>query len=107
MKKVKSDENVTIDNMDSSCLNEVYLVVDVFKNDLREKSKTACLSLQHMDYVEICCLFIRTVRTANWSQHLIATGKMLSFFALTGHRSYTKSVGVYLQIMMNLENEYS
>lgn len=106
MKKVKSDENVTIDNMDSSCLNKVYLLVDVFKNDLREKSKTACLSLQHMDYVEICCLFIRTVRTATWSQHLIATGKMLSFFAATGHRSYTKSVGVYLQIMMNLENEY-
>ena len=45
MKKVKSDENVTIDNMDSSCLNKVYLPVDVFKNDLREKSKTACLSL--------------------------------------------------------------
>ena len=106
MKKVKSDENVTIDNMDSSCLNEVNLVVDVFKNDLREKSRTACLSLQHMDYVEICCLFICTVRTANWSQDLIATSKMLSLFAATGHRSYTKSVEVYLQIMMNLENEY-
>ena len=59
-----------------------------------------------MDYVEICCLFICTVRTANWSQDLIATSKMLSLFATTGHRSYTKSVEVYLQIMMNLENEY-
>ena len=103
---MKSDENVRINNMDSSCLNEVYLLVDDFQNDLREKSRTACLSRQHMDYVEICCLFICTVGTANWSQHLIATGKMLYFFATTNHRNYTKSVGVYLQITMNLEKEY-
>ena len=37
---VKSDENVTIDNMDSSCLDELYLLVDDFKNNLREKSRT-------------------------------------------------------------------
>ena len=36
----KSDENVTIDNMDSSCLDELYLLVDDFKNNLREKSRT-------------------------------------------------------------------
>ena len=36
---VKSDENVTIDNMDSSCLDELYLLVDDFKNNLREKSR--------------------------------------------------------------------
>ena len=55
-------ENV---NMDSSCLHELYLVVGNFKNDLREKSRTARLWLQYMDYVEICRLFIRAVRTAN------------------------------------------
>ena len=92
-------ENV---NMDSSCLHELYLVVGNFKNDLREKSRTARLWLQYMDYVEICRLFIRAVRTANWSQHLTATGKMLNLFAATGHRNYTK----YLQMMMNLEKEY-
>ena len=40
--KVKSDQNVRIDNMDSSCLDELYLLVDDFKNYLREKSRTVC-----------------------------------------------------------------
>ena len=102
---MKSDENLTIDNKDSSCLDELYLLVDDFKNDLTEKSRTVRLWLLYMDYVEICRLFIRAVRTANWSQHLIATGKMLNFFAATGHRNYAKSDRVYLQMMMNLEKE--
>ena len=104
--KVKSDQNVTIDNMDSSCLDELYLLVDDFKNYLREKSRTVCLWLQYMDYVELCRLFICAVRTANWSQYLITTGKILNFFAATGHKNYAKSARMYLQMMMNLEKEY-
>ena len=103
---MKSDESVMIDNMDSSCLDELHLLVDDFKNDLREKSRTVHLWLQYMDYIEICRLFIRAVRTANWSQHLIATGKMLNLFAATCLRNYAKSARVYLQVMMNLEKEY-
>ena len=63
--KVKSNENVTIDNMDSSCLYVLYLLVDDFKYDLREKSRTARLWLQYMDYVEIYHLLFRAIRTAN------------------------------------------
>ena len=103
---MKSYENVTIDNMDTFCLDELYLLVDDFKNDLMEKSRTAYVWLQYMDYVEIFRLFIRAVRTANWSQHLIATGKILNLFAATGHRNYAKSARAYLQIMINLEKEF-
>ena len=105
--KVKLDETVLIDNMDSSCLDELYLLVDGFKYNLRESSRTAHLWLQYMDYVEICLLFISAVRTANWSQYLIGTDKMQHLFAVTGYRNYAKSARVYLQIMMiNLEKEY-
>ena len=83
---VKSDENVTIDNMESSCLDELCLLVDDFKNDLREKSRTARLWLQYMDYAEICHLFIHACRTANRIQHLTAANKTLNLFAATGHR---------------------
>lgn len=55
-----------------------------YKKLLEERSPTAKLWLQYIEYIGILKLFIRAERTGNWSLHLLAVTKMLNLFAATG-----------------------
>ena len=73
-----------------------------YKALLAERSQTAKLWLQYIEYVETLKMFIRAERTGNWCLHLVAVGKMLNLFAATGHINYAKSARLYLQVMFEL-----
>ena len=47
-------------------------------------------------------LSIRAERVGNWNMHIIAVGRMLNFFAATGHFNYAKSARMHLQLMLGL-----
>ena len=71
--------------LESPSLENLSLLVKESKNELREQSRTARLWLQYIDYVEICRLFIRAARTADWELHLFSISKMLNLFATTAN----------------------
>ena len=48
---------------------------------------------------------IRAERLGNWKLHIEVMFKMLPYFAACGHHNYSKSVRLYLQQMITLENE--
>jgi len=73
---------------------------------LAEQSPTAKLWLQYIEYIETLKLFIRAERTGNWSLHLIAVSRMLNLFAATGHINYAKSARLYLQLMLELPDDF-
>ena len=73
---------------------------------LGEKSPTAKLWLQYIEYIETLKLFIRAERSGNWSLHLVAVTRMLNLFAATGHINYAKSTRVYLQLMLELPKDF-
>ena len=77
-----------------------------YKALLAERSPTAKLWLQYIEYIETLKLFIREERTGKWSLHLVAVTRMLNLFAATGHIYYAKSARLYLQLMLELPNEY-
>ena len=77
-----------------------------YKELLAEKSPTARLWLQYLEYIETLKIFIRAERIGDWNLHLIAIGKMLNLFAATGHINYAKSSRHYLQLMMQLPSEH-
>lgn len=77
-----------------------------YKAFLAEKSRTAKLWLQYIEYVETLKLFIRAERTGNWNLHLVAVEEMLNLFAATGHINYAKSSRLYLQLMRELKTDY-
>lgn len=75
-----------------------------YKALLCEKSPTAILWLQYLEYGSTLKLFIKAERTGNWIMHLVAVEKMINLFAATGHVHYVKSSRLYLQIMLELPN---
>ena len=70
-------------------------------NEEKQKLTTNCTAAlwpQYMDMVSILKIYIRTERTGNWQQHLLAVRKMLPYFAASGHNiylkfAYTRSMG--------------
>ena len=77
-----------------------------YQEFLAEKSPTARLWLQYLEYVNTLKIFIRAERIGDWNLHLIAINKMLNLFAATGHINYAKSSRLYLQLMMQLPSDY-
>lgn len=73
---------------------------------LAEKSRTAKLWLQYIEYIETLKLFIQAERTGNWNLHLLQVEKMLNLLAATGHINYAKSSRLYLQLMRELPTEH-
>lgn len=53
--------------------------------------------------ISIFKLFIQAERTGNWSMHLTSLRQMLPFYHAAGHTSYAKGIHIYLQDMLNLE----
>ena len=76
------------------------------KSLLAEKSPTAQLWLQYIEYIETLKLFIRAERTGNWNLHLISVSRMINLFAATGHINYAKSSRLYLQLMNELPTDH-
>ena len=80
--------------------------LEIIKIELSDKSRTAKLWIQYMEYISIIKMFIRAERTGNWHEHLEAMRLMLNLFAATGHINYAKSVRLYLQSMQSLREEH-
>ena len=77
-----------------------------YKALLQEKSPTAKVWLQYLEYVETLKLFIRAERTGNWNLHLNAVERMLNLFVASGHIHYAKCSRLYLQMMLELPNDF-
>ena len=56
--------------LESPSLENLSLLEEESKNELREQSRTARLWQEYIDYVEICRLFIRAAGTADWELQL-------------------------------------
>ena len=63
-----------------------------YRELLAERSPTAKLWLQYIEYVETLKVFIRAERTGDWNLHLIAVTQMLNLF--TGHINYATSASL-------------
>ena len=77
-----------------------------YKALLAEKSPTAKLWLQYIEYIETLKLFIQAERTGDWNLHLVSVSKMINLFAATGHINYAKSSRLYLQLMYELPTDH-
>ena len=51
-------------------------------------------------------MFIVAERTGNWHLYLVTIEQMINLFAATGHLHYAKSSRLYLQLMMDLKNDF-
>ena len=71
---------------------------------LQEKSRTARLWLQYIEFIETCRNFIRVSRIDDWKLHLYAISKMTNLYTATGHINYAKSTRIYLQLMLDLQD---
>ena len=91
---------------DSPAVSSVKKKIDLLKENMCQKSKTAKLWIAYMEYIDVVKMFIRAERTGNWVQHLDATERMLNLFAATGHVHYAKSARLYLQLMNRLNEDY-
>ena len=78
-----------------------------YKALLTEKSPTAKLWLQYIEYIETLKLFIRAERTRDWNLHLVSVSRMINLFAATGHINFAKSSRLYLQLMYQLLTDHS
>ena len=57
-----------------------------------------------MKMMDILRKYLRAERTGNWKLHLQVMQNMLPYLAACGHKLYTKSVYLYLQDMLQLED---
>ena len=90
----------------SNAIKNFETKFESYKQILKDKSRTAKLWLQYLDYIDVVKMFIRAERTADWNIHLIATERMLNLFAATGHIHYAKSARLYLPEMNNLKDKH-
>ena len=81
-------------------------ILDCVKEKLKSESRTAKLWILYMFYMQVLKDFIRAERTGNWSLHVQSVGKMLNLFAATGHIHYAKCARLYLQQMLQLEQNF-
>lgn len=88
------------------CIVNIEAQLKSIKQQLIERSRTAKLWIQYVDYVQILQDFIRAERLSDWSLHLSSLSKMLNLFAATGHRNYAKSARLYLQTMLDLSQTH-
>ena len=73
---------------------------------LSTKSRTSKLWVQYLDYIKIVKIFILAERTGNLHLHLVTMEQMINLFAGTGHVHSAKSSRLYLQLMMDLQNDF-
>lgn len=101
------DKVIPCDNVaESQELQKLDRCLIELQTALVDRSPTAALWFQYIEYVQTLKLFIRAERIGNWGMHLLAVGKMMNLFAATGHINYAKSSRLYLQMMLMLPNEH-
>ena len=79
-------------------------MINVFKSELSNSSRTSKFWIQYLGYVKILKEFIRDEWTRNWSLHLQSV--MINLFAATGHVHNAKCSKLYLQQIIKLETQY-
>jgi len=57
-------------------------------------------------YVDIVKSFIRAEWLGDWELHLSCVSKMLNRVAPTGHSNYATSARLYLELMLQLPEDY-
>ena len=101
------DKTIPVSNVaESQELIKLQNCLLKYKALLAEKSPTAKLWLQYIEYMETLKLFIRAERTGDWNLHLVSVSRMINLFAATGHINYAKSSRLYLQLMYQLPTEH-
>jgi hypothetical protein len=103
---IKDQSIAVVSVSESKELKKLDHCLQKYKELLAERSPTAKLWLQYIEYVETLKVFIRAERTGDWNLHLVAITKMLNLFAATGHINYAKSARLYLQLMLELRTDY-
>ena len=81
-------------------------ILDCVKEKLKSESRTAKPWILYMFYMQVLKYFIRAERTRNWSLHVQSVRKMLNLFVATGHIHYAKCAWLYLQQMLQLEQNF-
>ena len=85
-----------------SIFKQVKSAMANFIERKKASSRTACLWLQYIEYVDIVKEFICAERTSNWMLHLQAVQKMTNLFAASGHINYARCSRLYIQEMLGL-----
>ena len=104
--KIKCESVVVSHIAESKELIKLEKCSLTYKVLLSDKSRTAKLWLQYIEYVEILKLLILAERTCNWNLHLLAVGKMMNLFAAAGHINYAKTSRLYLQLVRELPTDH-
>ena len=102
--KLMKDELTPSDVCQDSSLDRLHQKLEDAKATMQE-CRTSSLWLQYMDMIGILRQFIKAERTGNWKLHLNAVQNMLPYLAAAGHSLYTKSSYIYLQQMLELEEQ--
>ena len=87
-------------------LKNVYDRLNITKNVLEERSRTAKLWLQYMNMVDLLKKYLKAERTGNWLMHLQCIHDMIPIFAASGHNNYAKCSWLYYQKMTQLQEEH-
>ena len=90
----------------SAIVSKIKAWLDQQHRSLSGESRTAKLWLQYCMYVDIVKSFIRAERLGDWELHLSCVSKMLNLLAATGHTNYAKSARLYLELMLQLPEDY-
>ena len=98
----------TMQEVESSVeLQALQMKLDMSTETSKSKYLTAKLWLEYIEMVNIMRAFILSERTGDRSLHLRTLQDMLPYLAASGHILYTKSLYVYLNQMIRLENTHS
>ena len=93
----------TLDDLDQSqVIQEMVHKIGKFKEEM-QSSRTTKLWIQYINMVDIFLEFIKAERIGDFKLHLKVVNNMLPYFAASGHIHYMKSVYIYVQSMIQLE----
>ena len=77
--------------MDIPEMQAITAILESTNIALQEKSWTAKLWFQYIEYIETCRNFMRASGTGDWKLHLYAISKMTYLYATIGNINYAKS----------------
>ena len=98
--------NIDLDMSKYPSLSKLLELLENYKSDLKNCSRTAKLWIQYLEFIEIVKDFIRSERTGNWNLYLFTLSRMINLFAATGHIHYAKSARLHLQNMLELKTTH-
>ena len=102
--ELKSNYNSGLNRLESSSkFKQLCSMINVFKTEPSNLSRTAKFWTQYLGYLKILGEFNRAARTGNWSLHLESVSRTINLFAATDHVYYAKCSKLYLQQMLELE----